>query len=332
MKLATLDNGARDGRLVVVSKDLKRAVDASAAAPTFLSALENWSIAGPKLIDVAARLEAGAAESAFDFDETQCLSPLPRAPQWIDGSCFKNHLRLMALSTGRDPDIEMNSPFPLMYQGASDEFYRPRGQIPLPREEDNIDFEAEVGVVLDEVPMGVSAAEAERYIRFVVLINDVSLRAYVKREIVTGFGWMNAKPSTAFSPVAITPDELGPAWSGGRLSLPIEVRWNGEVFGRPNGAQMSYSFFELIEHAARTRKLCAGTIIGSGTISNAEYAEVGSACIAERRAIEMIEQGGPKTPFMKFGDSVRIEMRGANEQSLFGALDQRVTRYVRAGV
>lgn len=332
MKLATLDNGARDGRLVVVSRDLKRAVDAGAAAPTFLSALERWSSAGPTLSDIAERLEAGPVDGSFDFDETRCLSPLPRAPQWIDGSCFKNHLRLMALSTGRDPEIEMNSPFPFMYQGASDEFYRPRGEIALPREEDNIDFEAEVGVVLDEVPIGVSAAEAQRYIRFLVLINDVSLRAYVKREIVTGFGWMNAKPRTAFSPVAITPDELGLAWSAGRLSLPIEVRWNGELFGRPNGAQMSYSFYDLIEHAARTRKLCAGTIIGSGTVSNAEYAEVGSACIAERRAIEMIEQGGARTRFMRFGDSVRIEMRDANGQSLFGALDQRVARYARAQI
>ena len=218
-----------------------------------------------------------------------------RAPQWIDGSCFKNHLRLMALVDRPGPRKSRRTRRSrLMYQGASDEFYRPRGEIALPREEDNIDFEAEVGVVLDEVPMGVSAAEAQRYIRFLVLINDVSLRAYVKREIVTGFGWMNAKPSTAFSPVAITPDELGLAWSAGRLSLPIEVRWNGELFGRPNGAQMSYSFYDLIEHAARTRKLCAGTIIGSGTVSNAEYAEVGSACIAQRRAIEMIEQGGAR--------------------------------------
>jgi fumarylacetoacetate (FAA) hydrolase len=330
MKLATLDNGVRDGRLIVVSRDLTRAVDAGSIAPTFLSALENWSLAGAQLLELADRLEGGSVKDAFEFDETRCLSPLPRASQWIDGSCFKNHLCLMALSTGRDPEIEVNSPFPLMYQGASDEFYRPRGEIALPREEDNIDFEAEIGVVLDEVPMGVAAAEAERYIRFILLINDVSLRAYVKREIVTGFGWMNAKPSTGFSPVAITPDELGAAWSGGRLSLPIEVRWNGDLFGRPNGAQMSYSFFDLIEHAARTRKLCAGTIIGSGTVSNAEYTEVGSACIAERRAIEMIEQGASKTSFMKFGDAVRIEMRGPNGQSLFGTIDQRVARYARS--
>jgi len=329
MKLATLDNGTRDGALAVVSRDLRSAVEATTVAPTFQLALENWAATGPRLFELAERLEAGSAPGAFAFDETRCLSPLPRAYQWIDGSCFKNHLRLMALSTGRDPEVEVNSPFPLMYQGASDEFYRPRGDVPLPREDDNIDFEAEVGVVLDEVPMGVTAAEAERYIRFVLLINDVSLRAYVKREIVTGFGWMNAKPSTAFSPVAVTPDELGSAWSGGRLSLPIEVSWNGELFGRPNGSQMSYSFFDLIEHAARTRKLCAGAIIGSGTISNAEYAAVGSACIAERRAIEMIELGGVKTEFMRFGDRVRIEMHNSEGRSLFGAIDQRIARYDR---
>ena len=329
MKVATLDNGARDGALAIVARDLQTAVDATAIAPTLLAALENWASVGPELNALAKRLEAGEAENIFAFDETRCLSPLPRASQWIDGSCFKNHLRLMARSVGRDPEFEANSPFPLMYQGASDEFYRPRGEIALPREEDNIDFEAEVGIVLDEVPMGVTASEAGRYIRFLVLINDVSLRAFVKREIATGFGWMNAKPSTAFSPVAITPDELGPAWSGGRLSLPIEVQWNGKVFGRPNGAQMSYSFFDLIEHATRTRKLCAGTIIGSGTISNAEYAEVGSACIAERRAIEMIERGSATTGFMKFGDRVRIQMSGSDGQSLFGAIDQTISPYTR---
>ncbi|MBW8637595.1 fumarylacetoacetate hydrolase family protein [Hoeflea sp. WL0058] len=327
MKLATIDNGTRDGELVVVSDDLCRAVSAKAIAPNLLTVMEDWDSHEMALRDLAYQLHEGDAEDAFSFDQSHTLSPLPRSFQWIDGSCFKNHLRLMALATGRDPGIEMNSPFPLMYQGMSDDFYRPQGEIALPREEDQIDFEGEIGVVLSEVPMGTKAEDAEQYIKLVLLINDVSCRAFVKREITVGFGWMNAKPSTAFSPVAVTPDTLGDHWREGKLHLPLNVTWNGELFGRPNGSEMSFSFPELIEHAAHTRKLAAGTLFGSGTVSNKAYREVGSACIAERRSIENIEEGGAKTEFMKFGDRVRMEMFDGDGQSIFGAIDQTIARY-----
>lgn len=329
MKLGTIPNGTRDGELVVVSGDLATAVSAKAIAPNLLFAMENWSAVEPGLRALAADLAAGKARETFAFDQGKALSPLPRSFQWIDGSCFKNHLYLMARATGRDPEIEMNSTFPLMYQGMSDDFYPPQGDIILPREEDFIDFEAEIGVVLDEVPMGTTAAEAPRYVRLVLLINDVSCRAYVKREITVGFGWMNAKPSTAFSPVAVTPDELGAAWTG-KVELPIRVTWNGRRFGEPNGREMSYTFYDLIEHACRTRKLAAGTIFGSGTVSNANFREVGSACIAERRSIETIETGAPQTAFMKFGDTIRIEMLDAAGKSIFGAIDQKVVKYEKA--
>jgi fumarylacetoacetate (FAA) hydrolase len=328
MKLATIPNGTKDGELVVVSTDLAAAVSAAGIAPTLLDAMERWTEVAPRLGALAHDLAAGRAQGTFPFDQKTALSPLPRSFQWLDGSCFKNHLRLMAMSQGRDPDIEVNAPFPLMYQGMSDDFYRPQGEIPLPREEDGIDFEAEIGIVVDEVPMGTTAEEAARHIRLVLLINDVSLRAFVKREIVTGFGWMNAKASTGFSPVAATPDELGAAWTG-IVNLPLRIDWNGQPFGRPSGAEMSYTFPQLIEHVARTRKIAAGTIIGSGTVSNANYKEVGSACIAERRSIEMIEEGEAKTGFMKFGDRVRIEMLDADGRSIFGAIDQTIVQYSR---
>jgi fumarylacetoacetate (FAA) hydrolase len=327
MKLATLKTGTRDGQLAVVSTDLTRAVPAEGIAPTLQMALENWRLAGPRLLALAAALETGAATGSFAFDPATAHSPLPRSYAWIDGSCFKNHLRLMSLATGRNPEIEMNTPHPLVYQGGSDTFLAPMGNIILPSEDHGIDFEAEIGIVVDEVPMGTSAADAARYIRLVLLINDVSLRSFVKYEIGTGFGWMNAKPSSSFSPVAVTPDELGPAWREGRLHLPIQVNWNGDRFGAPNGSEMSWTFLDVIEHCARTRTLSAGTIIGSGTVSNANYSEVGSACIAERRAIEMIEHGAPRTGFMRFGDRVRIEMFDASNRSIFGAIDQTVARY-----
>jgi fumarylacetoacetate (FAA) hydrolase len=330
MKLATIPNGTRDGELVVVSTDLRIAVSAKTVAPNLLTAMENWSAVEPRLRALADDLATGKATDTFPFDQSAVLSPLPRSFQWIDGSCFKNHLRLMALSTGRDPAVEMDSPYPLMYQGMSDDFYRPHGEIPLPREEDMIDFEGEVGVVLSEVPMGTRAEDAHKYIQLIVLINDVSCRAFVKREITVGFGWMHAKPSTAFSPVAVTPDELGDAWKNGKVNLPLHVTWNGELFGRPNGGEMSFSFPQLIEHAAHTRKLAAGTLFGSGTISNASYREVGSACIAERRSIENIEEGGARTPFMSFGDTIRMEMFDATGASIFGTIDQRVVKYEKA--
>jgi fumarylacetoacetate (FAA) hydrolase len=327
MKLATLKNATRDGQLVVVSRDLKRAVPADGIASTLQLALETWTVNAPKLQALSVALESGTAAGAIPFDPAAAHAPLPRSYAWIDGSCFKNHLRLLSLATGRDPEIEMNTPHPLVYQGGSDTFIPPMGDVALPTEDHAIDFEAEIGVIVDEVPMGTLAADAGRYIRLVLLINDVSLRSFIKYEISTGFGWMNAKPSSSFSPVAVTPDELGSAWIDGRLHLPVHAHWNGERFGTPNGSEMSWSFHDIIEHCARTRTLSAGTIIGSGTVSNANYVEVGSGCIAERRAIEMIEQGGARTNFMRFGDRVRIEMFDAKGASVFGAIDQKIVRY-----
>ena len=327
MKLATMPGGTRDGELFVVSKNLTKAMSASDIAPNLLTVMEDWDAYAPALQALSDALNAGTADNAVDFDQARALSPLPRSFQWIDGSCFKNHLRLMALATGRDPRIEADSPYPLMYQGGSDDFYAPHGDVALPREEDQIDFEGEVGVILDKVPMGTRAEDAGKHIKLIVLINDMSCRAFVKREITVGFGWMQAKPSTAFSPVAVTPDELGDAWDGLRVNLPLTVHWNGDLFGEPNGAEMSFSFPELIEHAAHTRHLSGGTIFGSGTISNADYATVGSACIAERRSIENIEQGGATTRFMEFGDTVRMEMFGTDGASIFGSIEQRVVKY-----
>jgi len=328
VKLATLRDGTRDGALVVVSRDLARAVPASSVAPTLLAAMERWQEVEPRLRELHAALEAGQRPDAFAFDQEQAASPLPRTFQWLDGSCFKNHLRLMDLATGRPVEPAQNATQPLMYQGMSDDFYGPRGDIPLPREEDDIDFEGEVAIVVDETPMGVTPEDAKRHVRLVMIANDVSCRAFVKREIAIGFGWVHAKPSSTFSPVAATPDELGAAWDG-RVRLPLQVTWNGKLFGRPDASQMSFSFYELIAHAAHTRKLAAGTIIGSGTVSNAEYHVVGSACIAERRSIETIERGKPVTDYLRFGDRVRMEMFDGDGRSLFGAIDNRIVRYAR---
>lgn len=328
MKLASLPNGTRDGELVVVSRDLSRAASASAIAPNLLNAMERWSEVEPALRALHADLEAGRIAKAFAFDQAKALSPLPRSFQWLDGSCFKNHLRLMDTATGRPIEPAQNSLLPLMYQGMSDDFYRPQGDYALPREEDDIDFEGEVAIVVDETPMGVTPEEAKKYVRLIMLCNDVSCRAFVKREISIGFGWVHAKASTAFSPVAATPDELGEAWNG-RVLLPLHVKRDGQLFGKPDASQMSFSFYDLIAHAAHTRKLVAGTIIGSGTVSNAEYKQVGSACIAERRSIETIETGKASTGYLKFGERVGMEMFDAAGRSIFGAIDQRLVRYER---
>ncbi len=254
------------------------------------------------------------------------MAPLPRAPQWLDASAFKSHGLLMAKAFGREPhDVT----FPLMYQGASDSLRGAHSDIVLPREEDGIDFEAEIGVITDDVPMATVAADAGRHIRLFVLINDVSLRVIAPVEMATGFGWIQAKPSSSFAPVAVTPDELGESWRDGRVHLPVSVSWNGPPFGQPHAGEMAFTFMQLIEHAAATRRLSAGTIIGSGTISNRNHAEVGAACIAERRAIETIAQGKPQTTYMRFGDRVRIEMRDASGAPLFGAIDQAAVRWVK---
>jgi fumarylacetoacetate (FAA) hydrolase len=325
LKLATLKNGTRDGRLAVVSKDLMRAVFAESLVPTLLEAIERWSeVEGPLQVRYQ-ELERGVAEGAFAFDPTQAMSPLPRCYQWLDGSTFANHGSLMerAFDIGITNEYER---YPLVYQGASDDFIGPRDDVELPSESDNMDFEGEVAVIVDEVPMGTLKERIAPHVKLLMLVNDVSLRALAGREMKTGFGWVQAKPSTSFSPVAVTPDELGDAWSDGRVELPLSVQRNGEWFGQPHGKEMTFNFFRLIEHTAYSRCLRAGTIIGSGTMSNASR-NAGSACIAERRAIETLDQGGAKTPFLRFGERVRIEMFDASNRSVFGAIDQRYVKY-----
>ena len=322
MKLATMPGPTPDGTLVVVSRDLQRAVLADDIAPTLLAAMERWGeVAGP-LAERYDQLNSTAADGAFAFDAASSLAPLPRAPQWLDGSVFTTHLDLMATALHPEkpnPPIEV----PWIYQGASDDLRGSTDPIAGYRLDEGIDFEGEFGVIVDDVPMRVSADDALDHVRLLVLINDVSLRAYAAREITVGFGFLNAKPSTAFAPVAVTPDELGDAWADGRVHLPLHVERDGEWFGDPSGSEMTFHFGELIAHAAATRTLSAGTIIGSGTVSNADRS-VGSACIAERRAIEIIDDGAPSTAFLADGETVRMEVLGADGTSVFGEIDQRV--------
>jgi fumarylacetoacetate (FAA) hydrolase len=323
MKLATLKTSHKDGRLVVVSRDLQRAVDAGAIAASLLAAVESWASSAPRLAALYERLNAGQAEGAFDFDPRQAAAPLPRAPQWCDGSAFLNHGRLMEKAFNIAPVPDMDT-IPLMYQGGSDDLLGATDDVPLPDEAHGIDFEGEFGVIVGDVPMACTPEIARRHILLLVQINDVSLRAFGPREMRTGFGFFQAKPSTSFAPVAVTPDEIGDAWTDARVGLDLRVEYNGQWFGDPNGSEMNFGFDQLIAHAAATRRLRAGTIIGSGTVSNAG-GKKGSACIAERRAIEAIDSGAPKTPFMKFGDRVRMEARW-HGAPVFGAIEQRVVR------
>jgi fumarylacetoacetate (FAA) hydrolase len=325
MKLATIKNGTRDGRLAVVSSDLSQAIYADDIAATLLVAIEDWDRVEAPLRARAEVLSRGAAAAAMRFDPSRAMSPLPRCYQWLDGSTFANHGALMerAFDIGIKNEYER---YPLVYQGASDDFIGPCDDVRLPSEADNMDFEGEVAVVVDEVPMGVSQALAASHVKLLMLVNDVSLRALAGREMKTGFGWIQAKPSTVFSPVAVTPDELGDAWADGRVHLPLRIARSGGWFGHPNGREITFNFFRLIEHAAYSRTLRAGTILGSGTFSNASRG-AGSACIAERRAIETIDQGAAQTAFLRFGERVRIEMLDDDGRSIFGAIDQA---YVRA--
>lgn len=324
MKLATLKSASRDGRLVVVSRDLATAVAAAPIAAHLQQVLEDWDATAPRLQALYAQLNAGNAAGAFAFDPRQAAAPLPRAYAWLDGSCFLNHTYLMGKAYNVDPKRH-DVGHPLMYQGGSDDFLGPHDDVRLPSEADNIDFEGEVGIIVDDVPMGTSVEQAMRHIKLFTVINDISLRAHVMHELNIGFGWIHAKPSSSFAPVVVTADELGDAWRDGRVHLPLRIERNGEWFGHPNAGEMSFSFPELIEYPARTRNLKAGTIIGSGTISNRDRA-AGSACIAERRAIEMIDQGAPKTSFLGFGERFRMEMRGADGAPLFGAIEQQVVK------
>ena len=325
MKLATLKGRTRDGVLLVVSRDLRKAVVAQSIASTMIDALERWAEVEPKLRRLYDDLNASRVAEVFALDPSQLAAPLPRAPQWLDGSAFHSHGDLMQKVFGMDA-IEGKLEIPLMYQGASDDFLGPCDDMPLPSEADGIDFEAEIAVVVDRVPMSTAAAQALAHVKLLMLVNDASLRMLAPREMKTGFGFLQAKPSTSFAPVAVTPDELGASWRDGRIHLPVRVDWNERWFGRPHAGRMGFGFHDLIAHAARTRNLSAGSIIGSGTISNQEYRTVGSACIAERRGIEIEDHGQPITPFMKFGDRVRIEMRDAQGASIFGAIDQRVVQ------
>ncbi|TFW17364.1 FAA hydrolase family protein [Massilia arenosa] len=336
MKLATLKRGGRDGTLAVVSRDLRQCTPVPAIAPTLQYALDNWSALAPRLQAVSDELNAGKLTGAEAFDPAACHSPLPRAYQWADGSAYINHVELVR----RARNAEVPESFytdPLMYQGGSDSFVGPRDPIAALTEDWGIDLEAEVAVVTGDVPMGASAERCAEEIRLIMLVNDVSLRNLIPNELAKGFGFFQSKPASAFSPVAVTPDELGPAWQGSKLRLPLQVSLNGQPFGRPNaGEDMTFSFAQLVAHAARTRELEAGTIIGSGTVSNKQGSlhgssiangGVGYCCIAEVRTYETIETGKPITSFMKFGDTVRIEMLDAQGESIFGAIDQRVTRY-----
>lgn len=320
MKLATCDNATRDGKLVVVSRDLGRAVDAAPFADTMQQAVENWALVQPPLADLSARLNDGRVEG-FAFDPRAALAPLPRAWQWLDGSVYASHGDLVSRAFGiTHPAVD----FPLMYQGMSDQFIPPCADVELPSEQDGIDFEGEFAVIVDKVPMRTDAAAASQHIRLLVQVNDWSLRRLAPIEMGTGFGWILAKPACSMAPVAVTPDELGPAWVDGQIALPLNVWWNGARFGAARGDAMQYGFPQLIAHAARTRTLAAGTIIGSGTVSNENFREVGSSCIAERRGIEIVDEGAPRTAFMRFGDRVRMEVFDADGISVFGAIDQRV--------
>jgi len=323
MKLATVRDGSPDGSLAVVSTDLRRAVKATGTANTLLAALEQWDRAEPRLREIAEALQSGSLAGEFDIGSVNLGPPLPRTWQWLDGSAFHSHGVLMQRAFKHDY-LDGGPPRVLMYQGGSDDFLGPHEDMPVPSEADGIDFEAELAVVVDRVPMGTPAAAALEHVKLVMIANDASLRSHAVSEMKTGFGWIHAKPATSFSPVAVTPDELGSAWRDGRVSLPMQVFWNGREFGRPSAGAMGFGFHELIAHAAYSRNLSAGTIIGSGTISNDEYRTVGSACIAERRAIEIADGGYPLTEYMRFGDRVRIEMLDADGNSVFGAIDQRI--------
>jgi fumarylacetoacetate (FAA) hydrolase len=323
MKLASLPGG-RDGRLAVVSRDLSRAAPAQGVAGTLQDALDDWPRARPALEALARELEAGRAPG-IPFDTADALAPLPRAHHWVDGSAYVNHVELVRKARGATmPESFWTDP--LVYQGGSDDFLPPQADAPFASEDWGIDLEGEVAVVTDDVPMGIDAAAARAHIQLVMLVNDWSLRNLIPGELAKGFGFYQSKPATAFSPVAVTPDELGDAWRDARLHLPLVVHLNGKPFGRPNaGVDMTFDFGQLIAHAAKTRRLGAGSIVGSGTVSNVDRS-TGSTCLAERRMLETLDHGKPMTPFLSFGDRVRIEMPDAAGRSIFGAIDQRVVK------
>ncbi|WP_028116930.1 fumarylacetoacetate hydrolase family protein [Ferrimonas senticii] len=325
MKLATLNDGSRDGALVVVSRDLSQAVSATDIAPTLQAALDDWAVLAPKLAQRYQQLNSGELTDVMPFEQHACASPLPRAYHWADGSAYVNHVELVRKARG----AEMPASFwtdPLMYQGGSDTFLAPKQDIAMANTDWGIDFESEIAVITDDVAMGCEVDNALGHIKLLMLVNDVSLRNLIPGELAKGFGFYQSKPSSAFSPVAVTPDELGQYWRDGKVHLPLLTHLNGELFGQPNaGIDMTFNFATLVAHAAKTRPLIAGTIIGSGTVSNYDRS-AGSSCLAEKRMLEIIADGKPSTAFMQFGDTVKIEMV-ADEQSIFGSIEQTVVEY-----
>jgi fumarylacetoacetate (FAA) hydrolase len=323
MKLATLRDGTRDGTLLVVSKDLKRALKADHVSPTLQAALDDWTYAAPMLAQMAADLDADQPTRAFDFDPAQCMAPLPRAFQFADGSAYLVHAELIRRSRKQPLPDRMKSE-PLMYQGCSAPLLGPCEDIAVASEAHGIDLEMEIAVVTGELAMGADREAAGEAIRLVMLMNDVSLRELVAADLAAGFGFFHSKPPSSFSPVAVTPDELGEAWDGKRLHGVVRASINGELLGEPDaGVDMQFDFPRLVQHAAKTRPLGAGTIVGSGTVSNRDRKR-GAGCLFERRAEEILEEGKAKTPFLKFGDRVRIEMKDAGGRSIFGAIDQQI--------
>lgn len=321
MKLASLNNGSRDGRLVVVSRDLRRAVDAAGFAPTLQFALDHWQGVVAGLTALYEVLNAHQAPGAFDFDPAQAMAPLPRAHQFVDASAFLNHGNIMERAFNLT--VQRPEGMPILIQRQGDDFRGPREDYPLLAETENGDFEGEFGVIVGDIPMGSSPQVCEQNIRLFTLFNDVSMRAHLGREMALGFGFIQAKPATVFAPVAVTPDELGSAWSQGRVALDMTVHRNGQRFGHPNGREMDWSFGELLSYLAYNRNLRAGTVLGSGTVSNRDHQRVGSACLAERRALEVIEQGAPHTPFLQYGDILRFEVMDDEGASVFGAIEHR---------
>ncbi|MGP9535748.1 MULTISPECIES: fumarylacetoacetate hydrolase family protein [unclassified Halomonas] len=336
MKLATLNNG-RDGELLVVSRDLESAVSASDIAATLQQAVENWDAVSPKLEQRYSAINDGQADGAFTLDQRKLHSPLPRSYHWADGSAYLNHVQLVRQARG----AEMPETFwtdPLMYQGGGDRFLTPTEDIEAVSEEHGIDFEGEIAVITDDVPMAVTPEQAAGHIKLLMLVNDVSLRGLIPGELAKGFGFFQAKPASSFSPICVTPDELGDAWRDGKVHLPLTVHLNGEKFGEPEaGPDMVFSFPQLVAHAAKTRYLGAGAVIGSGTVSNPDAdggpgkpvkdGGVGYSCLAEVRMVEKILHNEIKTPFMRFGDRVRIEMFDREGKSIFGTIDQQVVKY-----
>ncbi len=326
MKLASIKSASRDGTLIVVSRDLTQAVEVPGIATSLQAALEDWETKAPELEAVYAKLNAGDLSAAFELDPVTLESPLPRAYQWADGSAYVNHVELVRKARGAElPESFWTDP--LMYQGGSDNFLGPRDDIIAGSEDWGIDFESEIAVILDDTPMAVTSENAGNHIKLLMLVNDVSLRNLIPAELAKGFGFFHAKPSSAFSPVAVTPDELGDAWDGGKVNLPLVTHLNGDLFGKPDaGTDMTFTFPQLIAHAAKSRKLMAGCIVGSGTVSNLDRSS-GSSCLAEKRMLEIIDEGAAKTPFMQFGDRVRIEMLAQDGHSIFGAIDQKVVKH-----